>query len=321
MRQLTIYRRLFYDSDCYRKGTRQTNIGVQVHSTGANNPWLKRYVQPDDGRLGVNKNGNSHNRPGGTVCAGAYIGKLADGTVAVYEALPENMRCWLSGNGPNGNANRLGYFGFEVCEDGLKDEAYFREAVLNIAVLYTAHLCQQYGAKPGQLVNGRLPVMDHSELHRAGLASNHADITSWLKKFGYTMNDFRRLVAEALDEGVDVTIIDVSGEGEKVATILKLGYKGDAVKQLQNDLNSLGYNCGNADGIFGQKTYIAVREFQQYYGLKVDGIAGDETLEKLDQLMGRVPQEPEKPEPSPRVEELISTIETALAALKKEVIP
>ena len=117
MRELTIYRLLFTDSDCFKKGTVQTPRGVQVHSTGANNPWLRRYVGPDDRRLGENPNGNTHNRPGGTVCANAYIGRLADGTVAVYQTLPWDYRCWLSGSGSNGNANKLGYIGFEICED------------------------------------------------------------------------------------------------------------------------------------------------------------------------------------------------------------
>ena len=299
MRNITIYRRIFYNADCYTRGTYQTNFGVQVHSTGAPNSYLKRYVQPDDGRLGYNKNNNSHNRPGGTVCAGAYIGKLQDGTVAVYETLPENMRVWLSGNGPNGNANRLGYFGFEVCEDNLTDESYFREAVLNIAVLYTAYLCQQYGAQPGKLVNGRLPVMDHSELHRAGLASNHGDITTWLKKFGYTMNDFRRLVCEALDDGVEATIVDVEGR----RTIRK-GDSGDDVRQAQIDLNSIGYNVGNADGIFGQKTYVAVKEFQTYYGLYADGIIGAKTWAKLDEAVGRNTDEKEEEKEEDECEKL-----------------
>ena len=79
MRQLIIYRRFFTNADCYTRGTKQTSVGVQVHSTGANNPYLKRYVQPDDGRLGKNTNGNSHNRKGLNVCASAYIGKLAYG--------------------------------------------------------------------------------------------------------------------------------------------------------------------------------------------------------------------------------------------------
>ena len=35
--------------------------GIMVHSTGVNNPYLKRYVQPNDGKLGKNQNGNHWN--------------------------------------------------------------------------------------------------------------------------------------------------------------------------------------------------------------------------------------------------------------------
>ncbi len=201
-RKLTIYKRLFYDSDCYRTGTKQIPAGVQVHSTGANNPWLKRYVQPDDGRLGKNPNGNDHNRPGGSVCASAYIGKQADGTVAVYQALPWDMRCWLSGTGSNGNANKLGYLGFEICEDGLTDRAYFDDAVMDKAVLLTAYWCQEFG------FNANEYVRDHHELHGMGLASNHGDISHWLENFGKTMDDFRAAVKAAMEDGVTVTVID-----------------------------------------------------------------------------------------------------------------
>ena len=219
MRKLTIYRMFFKDSDCYRSGTRQTSRGVQVHSTGANNPNLRRYVQPDDGRLGRNTNGNSHNRPGVDVCASAYIGKLADGTVAVYQTLPWDMRCWISGKGKNGNANRLGYIGFEICEDDRTDLIYFNQAVMGAAVNLTAHLCQIMGVHPDDVLESyaegdALSVMDHSELAVRGLASNHADITHWLRAFSKRMNDFRREVQAAMDEGVEVTYIDAEGKEE-----------------------------------------------------------------------------------------------------------
>jgi hypothetical protein len=58
------------DSTCY-KGTSKMNIkGVLWHSTGANNPTLKRYVQPSDNAsdkaemlklLGTNTNKNDWN--------------------------------------------------------------------------------------------------------------------------------------------------------------------------------------------------------------------------------------------------------------------
>lgn len=213
MKKLTIFRRFFTRADCYTKGTRQTSVGVQVHSTGANNPYLKRYVQPNDGRLGTNKYNNSHNRSGLDVCASAYIGKLEDGTVAVYQTLPWDYRCWLSGKGSNGNANKLGYIGYEICEDNLKDEAYFRAAVMEAAVLLTAHLCILFGTTPYSVVKSysqgdALAVMDHRELNSRGLASNHGDIRHWASKYGVTMDDFRAAVDAAMREGVEVTYID-----------------------------------------------------------------------------------------------------------------
>ncbi len=174
--------------------------GVQVHSTGANNPNLKRYVQPDDGRIGENTNHNSHNEPGLDVCASAYIGKQADGTVAVYQTLPWDMRCWLSGKGPNGNANKLGFIGFEICEDSKNDMEYFA-AVMDLASRLTAHLCLEYGIPAEK-------VLDHSELHRQGLASDHSDVTHWLKIYGWTMDDFRQLVLHDMANGVRASYID-----------------------------------------------------------------------------------------------------------------
>lgn len=53
--------------------------------------------------------------------------------------------------------------------------------------------------------------------------------------------------------------------------------KGDDVKEVQEALNERNFNCGEADGIFGKKTDIAVRNFQSDTGLKVDGIVGKKT--------------------------------------------
>lgn len=205
MVNLKIYKHYFTNTDCYKAAVIQEPKGVQVHSTGANNPYLKRYVQPDDGRLGKNNNKNDHNRPGLDVCANAYIGKLQDGTPAVYESLPWNYRCWLSGSGVNGNANKKGYIGFEICEDNLNNQEYFDQVVMGQSVQLTAYLCQTY----------KIPienVRDHSELCKMGLASNHADISHWLKKFGLTMNDYRAAVQKVMNEGISVTYIDTNEE-------------------------------------------------------------------------------------------------------------
>ena len=213
MRKLTIYRLLFTASDCYSAARVQTQRGVQVHCTTKGASYLRRWVGPDDGRLGKNRYSNYHNRPGGDECASAYIGKLADKTVACYQALPWEYQCWLSGSYDNGNANKLGYIGFEIASDNWDDEVYFREAVMGVSVNLTAHLCTLLGVTPRTVLESykagdALAVMDHSELRKVKIASNHGDITNWLTKFGLTMDDYRDAVGAAMAEGVEVTYID-----------------------------------------------------------------------------------------------------------------
>ncbi|GHV04994.1 hypothetical protein FACS1894217_01140 [Clostridia bacterium] len=61
---------------------------------------------------------------------------------------------------------------------------------------------------------------------------------------------------------------------------LKYGQQGDNVATLQKMLNAKGYNL-KVDGDFGTGTLNAVRDFQQKYGLSVDGVVGKATWEAL----------------------------------------
>ena len=304
MRKLTIYRLYFTKSDCYNRAIKQTPRGVQVHDTGANNPYLKRWVQPDDGRLGVNTNNNSHNKPGGNVCASAYIGKLQDGTVATYQALPWNYRCWLSGSCEKeytdssgakkkykNNANNLGYIGFEICRDNMSSKEYFDEAVRGQSVLLTAHLCMLIGTTPNAIITETpfgpaYSVMDHTSLNKVSCASNHSDIGEWLKVFGYTFSDYRAWVQAAMDEGVEVTYIDAEVEPVDEPTLRK-GDSGEKVKEMQQYLINLNYlPAGSDDGKFGSKTEAAVKEFQKDQGLADDGVCGKKTWKRLKEVNG-----------------------------------
>ena len=184
-------------NECYITGTKIKPCGVMVHSTGANNPNLRRYVGPDDGLLGVNQYGNHWNqfRPDcRQVCVHAFIGKLADGSVATYQTLPWDMQGWHAG----GNANSMGYIGFEICEDGLDDPAYFSK-VYREAVELTAYLCKEYGLDP--LKDG--VVICHQEGYRRDIAENHGDVLHWFPKMGKTMDDFRQGVVDKMKEDDD----------------------------------------------------------------------------------------------------------------------
>lgn len=59
--------------------------------------------------------------------------------------------------------------------------------------------------------------------------------------------------------------------------------KGEDVKKVQERLNVLGFNCGAADGIFGNKTDIAVKNFQHDAGLEIVryGTVGKKTAHAL----------------------------------------
>lgn len=185
---------IFTENACYKAGRKITVKGIMVHSTGANNPWLKRYVGPDDGKLGKNQYNNHWNtyHPGGReVCVHGFIGKLADGSVATYQTLPWNHRGWHAG----GSANDT-HIGFEICEDGLTDKTYF-DKVYKEAVELCAYLCKQYGLTEHNIIC-------HSEGYKKGIASNHGDVMHWFPKHGKSMDTFRADVKALLSGSTSV---------------------------------------------------------------------------------------------------------------------
>lgn len=185
-------------NECYRAGRTIRPHGIMVHSTGANNPSVARYV-PGDDVIGRNQYGNDWDRPGLEKCAHAFVGRFADGLVGTVQTLPWNRRGWHCGRGKNGSANDT-HISFEICEDGLEDASYFK-AVYQEAVELTASLCKEYNLDP--LADG--VVICHQEGYRRGIASNHGDVLHWFPKFGKTMDDFRADVARWM-EGEDETV-------------------------------------------------------------------------------------------------------------------
>ena len=65
--------------------------------------------------------------------------------------------------------------------------------------------------------------------------------------------------------------------------ILKQGSLSVYVLIAQDDLNTLGYTTGGLDGIFGNATHIAVRNYQASRGLQIDGIIGCNTWRSLQE--------------------------------------
>ena len=91
----------------------------------------------------------------------------------------------------------------------------------------------------------------------------------------------------------DFSAEDYADERDRVTAGYELGErilkrraaKDSRVRRLQKRLACFGYDAGEPDGVFGAQTEAAVRGFQKIsgaqFGLKVDGIVGDQTKEAL----------------------------------------
>lgn len=188
---------LFTKNDCYKANRKMTPKGIVVHSTGVNNTNLKRYVGPDDGRLGVNTNNNHWNRSGVSTCLHGFIGKDKNGNVCTYQTLPTNICCWGVGKGPKGSYNyRPAYLQFEILEDNLTNLIYFNK-VMKEAQELCAKWCKEYNISVDN-------VISHKEAHMRGYGSNHSDCDNWLIKFGKDMNWFRSEVMKFMNNTIDV---------------------------------------------------------------------------------------------------------------------
>jgi len=279
---------------CFISGRKIKPSGIVVHSTGANNPYIKRYVGPDDGVLGLNQYGNHWNKASATKCVHAWIGRVADGSVKVYQTLPWDYRCWGVGSGKKGSYNAT-HIQFEICEDNKKDPAYYQEA-FSLAQQLCEYLCKMYGIREENIVG-------HYEAWQAGYGSNHADPKPWQKKHSGSMEKFRAAVMAlvngpnrptdtVISEGKETitetikpveTVQTTPGTGSVVISMetQRKGSRGTQVKVLQWLLALNGYNVGTVDGIFGSKTLAAVKAYQQAKGLSVDGVVGKNTWKTL----------------------------------------
>ena len=168
---------------CYQIGTPLKPRGIMLHSIGTPQPSasvLVRYF-------------NQYQPGGQSVCVHAFV--QADGTV--YQTLPWEMRGWHCGGAANNT-----HIGIEMTEPSASmsyaESAEQITGTYRTAVALFAALCETYGLDP--LADG--VIIGHAEGHRRGVASNHADPEYLWNVYGmgYTMDGFRRDVAEAMNE-------------------------------------------------------------------------------------------------------------------------
>ncbi len=85
--------------------------------------------------------------------------------------------------------------------------------------------------------------------------------------------------AESSDTGN--TVVTNASTGQD----LKIGMTGDNVTELQTWLQTQGFYKGKIDGEFGNYTEQAVKAFQQYVGIKEDGVVGNISRQSMKDLV------------------------------------
>ena len=195
--------------------------GIIIHSTGANNPNLKRYVNAPE-ICGENPYRNYFDRPDSNVCPHAVIGKDKNGEVKAAKLLPWNVCCWGCGSGSKGSYNYApAYIQIEIAEDALNDRAYFEDA-FGLAADLCKRLMKNYPTiKPENIIS-------HKEACARGYASNHGDPEHWLARFGKNMDWFRSLVAP--EKQVRITAKITVGQSKEEELSRKLRQLGCSVK-------------------------------------------------------------------------------------------
>lgn len=202
----------------YRKQTPMTPEGIVVHSTGVNQRYLKRWVQPsaDDPNyneiiadLGKNAYNNDWNDPNQTTIVHAMIGFNFYDVVETYQTLEWDRKCGGCYKGVNGSYNNT-HIQFEMLEDNGNDPEYFSE-VVGEAVQLCAYLCEKYSIPVEKIVS-------HYEAGQAGYASKHGDPESWFKNYDYTMDDFRAEVKKMIEPKIQYERGDLVAINEGVTT-------------------------------------------------------------------------------------------------------
>ena len=142
-----------------------------------------------------------------------------------------------------------------------------------------------------------------TRLEKGSTGSDVKELQTKLKKLGYydayvdgDYGDTTVAAVKAFQKKYNLTADGIAGketlkkldsvyknaDSDKDDDSLRMGDSGSAVKDLQTKLKKLGYYSGTVDSTFGSGTYAAVRAFQKKYNLTADGVAGSETLKKLD---------------------------------------
>ncbi len=256
MQTYAIQQKMLTNNQCYKLARRYQNgrpTGIVIHSNGVQGvpaaAWPDRW-----------------NNPSTLKAVHAHIDERD-----IVQALPWDIQGWHAGGSANGT-----HLGVELSEP-IVDTAENFAATWDRAVFLCVLWCRMYKINEHGII-------DHSEAHALGLASNHGDVRTdpnytrvpakrgqgYFTRNGRTMNAFRAAVAAALAGSPP------DPNPPPLPRTIRNGDRGDEVTKAQTRLNQKGAALA-VDGVFGPKTEAAARAFQRANGLVADGIIGPRT--------------------------------------------
>lgn len=222
------------NNPCYRSARKLSVKGLMLHSVGTAQPKAEVFVKTFN-NISLEK------------CVHGFI----DGnTGEIYQTLPWNYKAWHCGGSGNDT-----HIGIEMCEpatirytggstfvdNNYKESRKVVWTTYQSAVELFAYLCRLFGLDPLK------DILSHAEGHKKGIASNHGDPEHVWKKYGLTMDGFRRDVKKAMEGKMTEKIkVIVDGKEVEAERILKDGYNYIKLRDLA-DL--MGYNVSNKGSI------------------------------------------------------------------------
>ena len=187
---LNLIESILTKNSCYTAGKKITVKGLMLHSVGCSQPSASVFVR-------------NWNNSTIQACVHGFIDANSGD---VYQTLPWEHRGWHSGGAANNT-----HIGVEMCEPDcikytgganfactdLQRARAMVERTYHSAVELFAHLCKKYNLNP--LGDG--VIISHTEGHKRGIATNHADPEHiWTQLgMGYTMDGFRKDVHSAMN--------------------------------------------------------------------------------------------------------------------------
>lgn len=281
--------------------TDKVNFGTKNSNPRQNNTYNKSgailKITPHHmaGKMTGKQCAEMHAR-GNASSANYYIGY--DGDICL--GVEEKRRAWTSSS----PSNDYLAITIEVSNDKIGGDWHVSDASLESLIKLCVDICQRNGiqalnytgnkngnltrhnmfaatACPGLYLQSKFTYIQ-DEVNKRLKGDQPTPAPTPMPAPTYTQKDFIKEVQKALGVPVD----GIAGPQTLNATVTISKTKNNrhpAVKPIQKYLNSLGYNCGTADGIAGNKFDKALKSFQKDNGCAVDGeaTAKQKTWKKL----------------------------------------